>query len=289
MADEPQTPSFLRRKLFGRVPVLYVLAAGVVVLAVVAWRMKASSDATPDDTSGATDEPSDTSTIDPIATGDVSGVTNTGGFVANPQPAIVTNDDGTTGNATIADNQTWLRKSVEWLVANGQNAGYAQQALQAYLNGEQLSYGQGQLRDRAVKQFGLPPEQFNVGGTLGKPADPAKKQGPLPRTHVVKGPNDNTYAKLAQLYYGNGDSAHVNLIKAENTPQATWGNSNGPFPVGSGVRIPAYIAPVYYRSTKKINTLAEIASKNGRSQNDIQVLNPGMKFPVKSGTRVRVK
>lgn len=277
MADAVPT-SFLRRKVFGRIPMLYVLLGGAVILAVVAWRLKpatAPQDNTATD-SAATDAPPEISDLTP-------NVDNSGGFVANPQPA----QPAAPGNAGIEDNQTWYRKGVEFLVQHGEDSSNAETALSKYLEGEQLSYAEGQLKNKVVLEYGPPPEYFKPGGTQGKPSDPARQQGPLPRNHIVKGPNDDTYADLARLYYSNASAANIALIKAENTPNGLSGD--GPWPVGTSVRIPKFIDPVYFTSTKRDNTLSEIASKNGRSTADIQTLNPGMKFPVKPGTRVRVK
>jgi|SRR6478736_2030108 len=281
MADGASVPTgFLRRKAFGKIPIIYIIGVFVLMLAIVAYRMKANAPTDTTDTTAATDAAA--ASDDVLATGNTDSLA-TGGTVTVP-PA----SNPIVGNAAISDNQTWLRKGVEFLGSRGVGAGNAQVALQAYLNGDQLSYQQGVWRDSTVKELGLPPEAFQAGTTLGKPAAPAKQQGPLPRGHRVVGPNDNTYAKLAQLYYNNASAGNVAFIKAANTP-GPLGDGNGPFSVGTIVQIPKYVTPVYFTSTKTINTAREIAVKNHISVNDLNVLNPGMTFPVKPKTRVRVR
>lgn len=281
MADgAPVSTGFLRKKIFGKIPVIYVLGVFILILAIVAYRMKANEPTDATDTPAATDEASDSTDV--LATGDTDSLATGGTVVAPPASNPVV------GNDAISDNQTWLRKAVEFLGSQGVGAGNAQVAMQAYLNGDNLSNQQGVWRDKAVKQLGLPPEAFNAGTTLGKSPAPAKRQGPLPRTHKVVGPNDNTYAKLAQLYYNSGSAGNVAFIKAANTPNSSLGDGNGPFAAGSMVKIPKFVTPVYYKSTSKINTAREIADKNHISVNDLTILNPTLHFPVKSGTRVRV-
>lgn len=280
MADtEGAAPTSFLRKKVGGIPVLYIAGIIVLILAVYAYRMKKSQAPVDTGASTGTDASTDTGTLP-------DNLTSTGGFVANPTP---TPAPDTTGNSAITDNDTWLRKSVEYLISTGTSAGDAQLALQTWLNGDQLSYEQGVLRDKAVRQFGMPPETFQTGGTTKQGDPPAKVQGPLPRNHIVQGANDNTYAKLANLYYHSGANPDaINLIKAANTPQAPWGNSDT-IPKGGSVSIPVWHTPKYVVATNNMHTLRQISSKNGSNDNDILALNPGLKFPVNPGTRVRVR
>lgn len=284
MADDGGiNTSFLRRKLFG-IPVLYVAGAAVLVLAVVAYRMQSNVE---EDTETESDDAPENSVGATVGDGFSQDSQNYSGFVANPTPVYQSPSEVAT-TTTIDTNDAWLKRGVEWSVQNGlASAGNAQQALALYLDGAQLSSEQGTIRDRVVKQFGVPPEPITVGGTA--PA-PGQKQGNPPTKHTVKGPNDNTLGKLAQLYYGVNDDEKIDLLEVANRNRGlgTVGASK-PLAIGTIVTIPKYTRPVYYISTKTTDTASEIARKNGVFTNTLYLLNDGMKFPVKPGTRVRVK
>ena len=188
----------------------------------------------------------------------------------------------------VETNETWLAKAVQWNIGKGVSAGLAQSALQTYLAGTDLTLEQGQIRDNTIKEFGLPPEPPFRTNATPSPSQQiiARRQGPLPRRHVVTNTADNTYAKLAALYYPTSDATSVALVRNANRGRLA---TDGPFSVGTTVQVPAYTAPKYYTATKRTDTPSEIGAKNGVSASQIIALNPGMKFPVKSGTKVRVK
>lgn len=94
------------------------------------------------------------------------------------------------------------------------------------------------------------------------------------------------YAKIASIYYPSSDKTSVDLLRNANRGRLV---TDGPWRVGTYVQVPKYVTPKYYMSTKKTDTEAEIAAKNGISRPSLRALNPGMKFPVKAGTRVRVR
>ena len=277
MVDTPPT-SVLRRRVAG-IPVLYLAGGAVVILAVVAWRMRASNPETPSEDTG-NDVPMETNQNDEaqLDSDGYAAFTAKGSITAAPPEKIETEKPEET-------NSTWLKKAVEARVKEGASAGTVQNALQAYLAGAQLTYAQGQERDRAIKTFGLPPNPPDQTNPVGAPAAPAKSQGPLPRGHKVTNGNDDTYAEIARIYYPTADSASVTLIANANRSRLT---GTGPFSPGTIVQVPKYSVPKYYTSTKKTDTAAEIAKKNATSSSAIITLNPGMKFPVKAGTRVRV-
>lgn len=270
------------RELLGKkvagVPVAYIALFAVIGLAVYAWQTQSVS---ADD--GATDDADATETDSAGGDLDDSGQPV---FVANPStnPVGVT-DPATNAPVSVDDNDLWLKRTVAWLVQKGYaGAGDAQSAMSKYLNGDNLSYDEGQLRDKAIAQYGLPPEPPTPGTTAGKAA--TRQFSHFPGVHTVQGANDNTYAKIAQLYWGRQDAASISALTAANVVEIGHGGS---FPKGTKVKVPAYAVPKYYTATSATKSLPGIARKNGMAQARLQELNPTLKFPVAVGTRVRIK
>lgn len=210
--------------------------------------------------------------LDPADTADF-------GFQANPAP---TYPSGLADTTTVDNNEAWLKRGTEWAGLTGvATPGNAQLALQHYLNGDDLTWEEGQIRDAVIRQFGAPPESVTIGSTG---AEPAKRQGTPPTQHTVKGSTDNDYTSLIRLYYGGVTNDKVDLLQAANMSLG----SKGPFPVGTRVMIPAYHAPVYHIVKSKSATLSEIAAKHGTSVAVLRVLNDGISNTVKKGKKVRI-
>lgn len=263
--------TFMQKKVAG-IPVMW-LALGIAVIAVYgALQLKATPD-TPDETTDETgsdvEGDQDIDTSQPV-------------FQATP---VITQPSGVSVAATPQQdtNELWGRRAIEWLTANGFTLQVASNAIDKYLNGQNLSYNEGQARDKAVGQFGLPPEGILPTTTSAAPVTPATTQGQPPLTHTVKNSRDNTSKELARIYYGLTNTAAVNLIDAANVGKPQ------PYPVGSKVRIPAWREPKFYRATAATRTLSAIARKNDTTSPKVQELNPRTHFPVKAGTRVRVR
>lgn len=283
MADL-ETPPVLRKKIAG-VPVIVILGVVVLVLAVVAYRMR-DTNAQDDEPVAASDDDQGYSDSALLAgSGDTSGYD---AFVANGSITAAPADPADAADTPDPTNEEWVRKATEWLVTTRNvSGGKAQSALTKYIQGDNLTYEEGSWRDLAIRQFGVPPEPIGAVGSTG--AAPAKRQGNPPTKHVVKGSSDDSLSDLAQLYYGRKTNEIYDLLQNANkasgleryTPSAK-------IAAGTSVNIPKYTPPKYYTSTKTTNTSAEIARKNGISQTTLSVLNDGMKFPVKAGTRVRV-
>lgn len=221
MSEAPTIPTpkgsgILKRKVFG-IPVLYIAIVIVGALAIYAWRARSipseepttESDGTIDDVTYNDDENADPSLYPISPTGTV--------YAQSPQAV----ED----NVEYFGNDDWLRQAVAFLIEQGENPGEAQNALQAYLEGEDMTYNQGVLRDKAIKKFGVPPENFRAGVSAAKPVKPVATPKPTPapvkpvtkpkpvekpkpkpapkpkRTHkVVRG---DTLWDLAQKYYKN--------------------------------------------------------------------------------------
>ena len=262
------------KKVLG-VPVLYLGAAAVTILAIVAWKMKPAptgDSETPADGSG--DGAPGSGSDDPY--GDLA----TGGTVVvqpvTPTPAEVVEET----------NETWERAAVDYLVNDRKmaSAGAAQAAIRAYLDGGDLEYEQGLLRDAAVSKLGIPPEGLPQVGKTNDP--PAQRQfSNFPGKHTVKGSNDNTPAKLANLYYGNAAADRIDKIVATNH---RMGPSNTTYPKGTVVSIPKWINPAFVTATTSMRTAAQLASKNAISQDVLRALNPNRTFPVAVGTKIRI-
>ncbi len=261
--------ALLNRKVAG-IPV-YVVA--LVVAAGVLWyaiRLRPTADST-----------------DPEPSANDS--TDTGSdFGDGEQPVFTATPPVPVGSVTSTNNDTneaWGQRAISFLVANGASAGEAGTAINKYLNGDNLSYAEGVLRDKAVAELGIPPEGLTPGRT-GAYRGPASRQGEPPTNHTVTGKSDDTPSELARLYYGLNTPDAVRLIRAGNT------SLTEPYAVGTKVHIPNFHRPVYIDATPHMNGLYEIATKNSTSPDRILALNPGLEakdFPVKVGRRIRVR
>lgn len=265
-----------RKKIIG-VPVLYWALAGVTVLGFVAWKLKPASSGATTGASSTTDAQGNG--VD--GNGDAySGLATTGTVVVQPSTQPV-------ADVEKATNEKWLSSAVNYLVndAKAATVGDAQLALSSYLNGDDLTYDQGQLRDKAVQKLGLPPESIGKIGITG--SQPAQKQfSVFPGKHTVKGPNDNTPAKLATLYYGSAGD-HALVIVEANTQYGTLASVT--YPVGTVLTIPNYPVSKYYKVTGKNGDqyFANIGKTHGLSVAQVQALNPGIPDPAPVGKMVR--
>lgn len=266
---------FAKKKVLG-VPVLYIAGAAVAIFAVVAWKMKPASSGdsstdgeVPPDAGGPHDVPPD-----------YSGLNSNGTVIVQPTPVPDQNADKQT-------NEEWERTAIQLLIDDKKaTPTEAQAAIHTYMEGGNLTYDQGVLKDYAVGKMGLPPEPMPVIGQVGP--KPAQKQfSHFPGHHTVKGNSDNTSSKLAALYYGNGDSLHAIKIAA-SSPNEKLGPNGTTYPVGTVVYIPGWTNPKYYYTTKDVNWPSEVARKNALSYDSFLAFNPGLTAPYKPGTKVRV-
>ena len=228
----PATASFFNRK-FLNVPYLYWAAGFVAVLALLAWRMKPSAAAEVEEDEGADDSGYDSGGALAEQYPDMP----TGTVIVAPNPP---EQDNSLDNQSITDNETWLKRGVAFLVGRGTGAGEAQAALQTYLEGKDMSYSQGKLRDTVIAELGMPPVAPAIGKTN---ADVARQQGPLPRVHIVRGANDNSVAKIARLYYGRSDEFAIKNITSSSHFKKTNQGRVSNFPVGAKVHVPALPSP----------------------------------------------
>lgn len=270
--------SELAHKKVAGIPVIYLAGGFVVILAIVAYKMKPSTssagDGTADsdsgDASGAAPTPNPYDSIDPDGTGTVTVVQ--GGPSTTPDPVVQTNG-------------TWVTDGTKWLVAEKGIAGTAAStALNKYVNGQDRTFQENQWVDDVIAKFGDAPDGKADGGTVG--AKPASKQFAVPPgVHTIVGGSDNGFTGLAALYYNSTAKDRIDLLQAANTKLYL----GGPWPVGTKVNIPAYHAPVYYTTTASNMTPSSVASKNGITVDQLSVLNDGTKKTYPKGTKLRVK
>lgn len=263
-------------------PLVYFAALFVAILVFIAWRIR---DASGDDTDGVSSEDGDIE--GDVADGGGSGGSETNPiFIAKPVPPT----PGTDGVIVESQdsNENWSRRAVEWLY--GQNLAtpaQASAAIDAYMNGADLSHGYSALVDKAIRQFGLPPEPIQRGKTLPS-GGVAKRQGNPPTRHTVKTTKENTFAKLAKLYYNSDHYDHVNYLEVANLSVP-----KGTFAIGTQINVPKYQNPKYYTANSRARTASTIAAKNGTSAAAIYELNDSIRrelaVGVKIGTRVRVR
>ncbi len=258
-------------KKIGPVPIVLIPVAVLLGFGYSVYRSKTAEPV--EDVPEAEGDAADDAALNPI-------------FTANPQitaPAVAATVD------VVNDLETWRNNAITWLQQNREYAPSAAQALVlAYLDSASLTVKQRKDIDDAMRVVGNPPEIPAAGGTVQSPAAPAKRQGTPALTHTVKGPNDNTVGKLSVLYYSRGDGDAKNLIYASNGNNAAVRSGN-PMPVGTRVKIPKLVTPKYYKATPAVNTAYSIAAKNGITVAYLYGLNPALRFPVKTGTRVRVR
>jgi hypothetical protein len=278
---------FSQKKVLG-VPVLYLAALAVTILAVVAWRMKPAPDT---DTPGTDPEEA----LDGVNGEGLAGMDdpyggyNTNGTVVVTPPAPPAEEE-----EEEKDNETWVREGAEWLVSAKKSTGtIAFATLNKYISGEDMSYEENALVNLVIAEKGQPPE--NIGKIGAIKDQPARKQfSGSNGTHVVKGSNDNTASKLAALYYGSGDSAHTLRIAQYNTK---LGTAQTTYPVGTKVSIPTYLTPYYYTvngkkragKTQNDQWFSTIASIHGATKDMIAAINPNLSEPIKIGTKVRIR
>lgn len=264
----------MQKKVVG-VPVVYLAIGFVVILVVVAYAMKPNVPVDTGEVEGAPEDGSDAATD---AEGNYAGLANSGGTV------VVAPVTPTPTAAVEQTNDMWERTAVTYLIEEkGVNPGDAQKAIHTYLEGNDLTFEQGQWRDMAIAKLKLPPEPLITIGGVGVKADPpAQKQFNAQGTHTVKGSNDNTAAKLAMLYYGNNDA---NFIVSNNFGAGTATSTYLP---GTKIIIKAYPNPRYYVTKTANEYPTNIAKANGISFAQLTALNPGMVFPVAKGVKVRV-
>lgn len=258
----------LTSKKVAGVPVVYIAAIVAVVILYMAIRSKPTPDPAAED--AAASDGADTE-------GDASY------DVVSQQPVFLV-PSTTTAAATPVEftNDAWGKQAIEWLIAQGNDPSLSSSAITKYLASDNLTFQEGSLRDDAVKQFGLPPEGLSTSRTLGYKG-PASAQGVPPTDHTVRGKSDDTFKELARLYYGSENADYVAQLRARNS------TAREPLAVGTTVRIPEAHNPKYYRATASTRSLYAIARKNAVAPSKVENLNPGMKFPVKVGTRVRVR
>lgn len=260
--------ALMSRKVYG-IPVVWIAAAVAVMALYGAFRLRP----TPEPVA---EEPTDDE--------------DTAGYSLDfaDQPTFSATPTVTQPTITPDTNELWGRRAIEWLTSTGTTLSLATGAISKYLDGEPLSYAEAVARDRAVKQFGIPPEGLPpVTNNPSAPvyAGPATRQGVPPLFHTVKGKSDASTGALARLYYGMDTADTRNLINAHPSNAGKV----SPYPVGAKIRVPAYHDPKFFRATSATNTLYAIAKKNGTTAAAVSNLNPGMVFPVKVGTRVRVR
>jgi len=253
---------FSHKKVMG-VPVLYLAGGFVVILAIVAWKMKSTTTAT-DTTSTDTSSAANAGTAANAINGsDYAGLASDGTVVVAPQPTTTIPT-----NSSITTNTQWVNSGVQWLVTNNKADGTtANQALSDYINGNDIGYSEKLLVDMVIAQYGLPPDGSGGGSIGGKPAT---KQFTPPGTHTVEGGSDNSYGALASLYYGSASQDRIDLLEAANIDSI----GHGPWSPGTHVNIPAYHIPKYYTVTaSKGENASSIAGKNSISLTIMAALN----------------
>lgn len=275
----------LAGKKVGGIPVLYLAAAAVLVLAIYAWRLKpaAAFDEAEDTSQG----PADTASSDEIADESAYGSLATNGTVTVVQPPV-----STTPEPVEKTNEIWVKEGAEWAVTiAAKNKGVvttgaqAVSALNKYVLGEDLSYEETSVVNAVIAEKGQPPDGVGTGGKISLDP-PATRQGTPPLIHTVKGKNDATYQQLISLYYGSTSQPTFDLVQAANVDKLGF---SGTYPPGTTVKIPAYTPPQFFTTTAATSTRKAICAKNGITEAQFEALNNYSYVNFKPGSKVRVK
>lgn len=254
----------------GPLPVWAIIGAVVVGIGYSAYRARNDTPA-----------PEDTADGDNIGEPALNPV-----LIANPQATSNT----VPATIDVVPMDAWRKSAIAALIATGNyTASTATSLVQKYENGDDLSYAERQAIDKMLAKVGLPPELPEKSGGTGIPlGSNAKQAKTLPGTHKVTGSRDDNINDLTTIYYGTINQDARNLLRSRNMRIPVMRDGSGRMPVGTVVYVPKLTTPKYYNATAAVNTKYAIAAKNGISVSYVEAFNPGMKFPVKSGTRVRV-
>lgn len=268
---------FANKKILG-VKALYLVGAFVVILAVVAYKLKPSTSADPTDTTdttspdGAAPTPNPYDSLDPDGTGTVT-VSQLGTTPDATTPTEYTNDQW------AKDGSVWIANQPSFNVTGPG----AYTALQKYLTGQDRSFQEQTLVDAWYKQKGPPPDGVSEGGSVA--AKPGVRQiQTLPGYHTVTGTSDNTYGDIANIYYGHNDQATYDLIQAANVNKL---GDTGPFTKGTKIYVPVYHTAKMYKLPANM-TRKHIAAVNGISEQQFIALNNTTKSGWSKGQTVRV-
>lgn len=223
--------ALMTKKVAG-VPLVWVAAIVAAGLLYMAIRMP-RNDAPMEDT-----EPSDSDAI--------------GGDIADiQQPVFSANSsdyaNGVGSSVTVIPtqdtNEIWGRRVTEALLAANYPYNDVAGMVSKYLAGQTLSDAESDLRDIAIRQFGLPPEGVDYAGAApsedeegDEPDKEPIRRGNPPTTHIVAGYLDDTPSELATLYYD------VNTVVARGRIQDANPSQSFPADVGTHVVIPT-LAP----------------------------------------------
>ncbi len=271
--------SFASKKVAG-IPVLYLVAAAVVLFAVWAWKMKSSGDEATGDENTTGDSVPESDADSPAA--DYSGLTSGGTVTVVQQP---TQEE----ESVKQTNDDWFRSAVTYLITDKKaTPGEAQTAINNYLEGNDMTYEQGALRDAAIAKLGLPPERIaTLGNVANKAEAPGQKQfSNFPGKHTVKGGNDNTPWKLSGIYYGTPNWDNANLISAANPK---LGSPTTTYNVGTVLTIPTQVQPSWVTTTSSMRHFKTVAAKNGTTVEVLRSLNPNKQEPFAVGVKIRVR
>lgn len=159
----------LSKKVAG-VPVVYLAAGAVAILAVVAWRMKpsdSSADVSPESGSGGDavlDENGHADGSDPYA-----GMATNGTVIVQPTPPAAEPE------ADKPDtNEEWVKLGAEWLVAEKNVSGSAAyDALNKFVEGKSRSTTEQSWIDAVIRAHGLPPDGAGETPLPPTPSNPA--------------------------------------------------------------------------------------------------------------------
>lgn len=116
-----------------------------------------------------------------------------------PGDQVDTTDKGSSSSLPeFVSNATWTATALGWMVTTqGASPLTVQRTIAAYMNGDDLTYEQGQMMDQIIGRFGLPPQGVTgISSVLPKATLPSKD--PVTETPVVA-PSTGSYTAPAPM------------------------------------------------------------------------------------------
>lgn len=159
--------------------------------------------------------------------------TGGGQFVFDP-PTSVTNPN----TDVIADNATWARRAINWLIAQGYDPGVSQSAVSKFINGTNRTLTEQTLINLALVQFGSPPEDVPLPETpvtppVTTPPKPPPAPAPVFITYTVKA--GDTIGKISAAYKTSWWNIYTANDKVGLRPDGSRGVMNGPWDTRPGM------------------------------------------------------
>lgn len=159
--SDSSSSGWLSKRYLG-VPVVYLAGGLVAILVMVAYLGSRKKNTTGAPAVGT----QNTTPVDPY-----SGLASNGTVTTAAPVYYVSPNTQNVPTQTIQTMAAWEAGAVSYLVGQGVNGTDAQSAITAYANGQDMTYAQKALVDKAIAGYGMPPQITSIGHTTPNYAD----------------------------------------------------------------------------------------------------------------------